>query len=97
VLPQTPIASVSPSSAWTPPSTSVSTVGPVTVTALNYIGPHTKYSSTQFNSWLGFGGGTTISGANLSVSAGASPYGIAFYTQHSVLPPPPCIGYPHCI
>jgi hypothetical protein len=52
-----------------------------------------------FSSWFTFGGGATISGLNLDVSAGGSPYAIAFYLDYLVKGPikPPCIGYPDCI
>ncbi len=98
VLPETPISSVNPPSAWTSPSTSVSTATPVSIAASEYLGPHSKFLGTVFSSWFVFGGGgATVSGLDLSVPAGESPYGIAFYNQYSFHLPPPCIGYPHCI
>jgi hypothetical protein len=98
VLSATPISSVTPASAWTSPSTTVSTATAVEITAQSYIGPYTDFSGTEFSSWFTFGGGTTISGVNLDVSAGESPYAIAFYLDYSTGPTkPPCIGYPHCI
>ncbi len=98
VLPETPISSVNPASAWTSPSTSVSTATPVSIAASEFIGPHSKFLGTVFSSWFVFGGGgATVSGFDLSVPAGESPYGIAFYNQYSFHLPPPCIGYPHCI
>jgi hypothetical protein len=99
VLPGTPISSVSPPSAWTSPSTSVSTATAVNVVAVPFLGAHTKFSGTPFSSWFVFGGGgSTTSGVDLDVPAGESPYAIAFYNQYSFhLPPVPCPGYPHCI
>jgi hypothetical protein len=99
VLPNTPISSVSPSSAWTSPSTSVSTATAVQIDALQLLGAHSKFFGTEFRSWFVFGGeGSTVSGLELQVPAGESPYAIAFYNQYnSHLPPVPCIGYPHCI
>ncbi|HXW79030.1 MAG TPA: hypothetical protein VEJ84_06000 [Acidimicrobiales bacterium] len=98
VLPGTPISSVSPASAWSSPSTSVSTATPVSIAASGFLGPHTKFGGTVFSSWFVFGGGgATVSGLNLAVPAGESPYAIAFYNQYSFHLPPPCIGYPHCI
>jgi hypothetical protein len=99
VLPGTPIGSVSPASAWTPPSTSVSTATVVNVDAVQFLGAHSKLSGTDFRSWFVFGGGgSTVSGLQVQVPAGESPYAIAFYNEYSPhLPPIPCIGYPHCI
>ena len=98
VLPGTPISSVSPASAWVSPSTSVSTATAVNIAASAYLGPHTKFGGTVFSSWFVFGGGgASISGLDLGVPAGESPYAIAFYNQYSFHLPPPCIGYPHCI
>jgi hypothetical protein len=99
VLPGTPISSVSPSSAWVPPSTSVSTASAVTIDALAFLGAHTKFFGTPFRSWFVFGGGgSKVSGNSLQVPAGESPYAIAFYSQYSShIPPIPCPGYPHCV
>ena len=99
VLPVTPISSVAPSSAWTAPSTSVSTATAVKIAAQPYIGPHSKFGGTVFGSWFVFGGASTVtvSGTNLDVPAGESPYAIAFYNQYTYPIPPPCIGYPYCI
>jgi hypothetical protein len=98
VLPDTPIDSVTPTSAWTSPSTSVSTATAVEIEAQSYIGTETPTSGTVFSSWFVFGGASTvsISGLDLNVPAGESPYAIAFYYQYTgykVI----CIGYPHCI
>ncbi len=63
VLPESPIESVLPATAWTSPSTSVSTATAVKITASEYLGTHTKSSFTKFRSWFVFGGGQfTISG-----------------------------------
>jgi hypothetical protein len=99
ILPGTPISSVSPSSAWTSPSTSVSTATAVNIGALPFLGPHSKFGATEFRSWFVFGGGgATVSGLQVQVPAGESPYAIAFYNEYaSHVPPIPCIGYPHCI
>jgi hypothetical protein len=98
VLPGTPIGTVNPASAWASPSTSVSTATAVNIAASSYFGPHTKFGGTAFSSWFVFGGGgASVSGLDLSVPAGESPYAIAFYNQYSFHLPPPCIGYPHCI
>jgi hypothetical protein len=98
VLPGTPISSVTPASAWTSPTTTVSTATAVDITAQSYIGLYSDFSGTEFSSWFTFGGGTTtISGLNLDVGAGESPYAIAFYLHYSTGPTkPPCIGFPHC-
>ena len=95
----TPISSVNPSSAWTAPSTSVSTATSVKIDALPFLGAHTKFASTDFKSWFVFGGGgSTVSGYELDVPGGESPYAIAFYDQYSFhVPPVPCPGWPHCI
>jgi hypothetical protein len=70
----------------------------VDITAQSYIGVHSDFSGTGFNSWFTFGGATTISGLNLDVGAGESPYAIAFYLNYtSGSPTPPCIPIPHCI
>ena len=98
VLPGTPISSVNPASAWASPSTSVSTATSVNIGASAFLGPHSKFGGTVFSSWFVFGGGgATISGLDLTVPAGESPYAVAFYNQYSFHLPPPCIGYPHCI
>ncbi len=99
VLPGTPVNSVAPSSAWTAPSTSVSTATGVKIGALPFYGAHTKFFGQPFSSWFVFaGGGATTSGLDLQVPGGESPYAIAFYGQYSFhLPPIPCPGYPHCI
>jgi hypothetical protein len=97
VLPVTPIDSVSPSSAWTAPSRSVSTATAVTITAKPYIGTHSSFSGTAFGSWFVFGGGTiTTSGVDLGVSAGESPYAIAFYFHYTGPPPKPGCVSPKC-
>jgi hypothetical protein len=99
VLAGTPIDSVTPASAWTSPSTSVSTTTAVEVEASSYLGGTPSFAGgTVFSSWFVFGGASTvsISGLDLSVPAGESPYAIAFYyqyTHHPVI----CIGYPRCI
>jgi hypothetical protein len=98
VLSGTPISSVTPASAWTSPSTTVSTATAVDITAQSYLGTYTPFSGTEFSSWFSFGGTSTISGLNLDVGAGESPYAIAFYLNYSTGPTkPPCIGFPHCI
>lgn len=97
VLAGTPISSVTPASAWTSPSTTVSTATAVDITAQSYIGVHSDFSGTGFSLWSTFGGGTTISGLNLDVSVGESPYAIAFYLDYSGTPTPPCIPIPHCV
>jgi len=76
VLPESPIASVVPATAWKSPSASVSTATAVNIAASESLGsPFTK-----FKSWFVFGGGKfKIKGANLIVGAGESPYAIAFY------------------
>lgn len=96
VLPGTPISSVTPSSAWTSPSTSVSTATTVEISALPYFGasPSATTGSTGFNTWFVFGAPSTVtvSGLNLSVPAGLSPYAIAFYlyVPPGYKPPPDC-------
>lgn len=103
VLPGTPIKSVTPSTAWTAPSTTVSTATAVTIDALSYQGaiPVTPLSGgTVFSKWFVFGGTTTVSGPaneDLSVPAGESPYAIAFYYYVAPHTKPICIGYPYCI
>ena len=99
VLAGTPINSVNPSSAWTAPNTSVSTATAVKIDAFQFLGAHSKFFGTEFRSWFVFGGGgSTVSGLQVQVPAGESPYAIAFYSQYSSgLPPIPCVGYPHCI
>ena len=93
VLPESPIESVLPATAWTSPSTSVSTATAVKITASEYLGTHTKSSFTKFRSWFVFGGGkVAISGAKVSVGAGQSPYAIAFYYQGGLPPLPKCKG-----
>ena len=67
-LPGSPIASVVPSSAWTPPSASVSTTTAVTITAANPV---------EFVKWLA--PGATATGTQLAVGAGVSTIAIAFY------------------
>ncbi len=80
VLPESPIESVVPATAWTSPSSSVSTATAVKITASEFIGTHTKFSFTGFRSWFVFGGSKVkIKGANVIVPAGESPYAIAFY------------------
>ncbi len=98
VLPDTPIGLVTPASAWTSPSMSVSTATAVNITAQSYLGTETSTSGTVFSSWFVFGGASTvtISGLDLNVPAGESPYAIAFYYQYTHSPII-CIGFPHCI
>ncbi len=98
VLSGTPIGSVAPASAWTPPSTSVSTSAAVDITGLGCLGSCTATSWTVFSSWFVFGGsGTLTSALDLKVPAGESPYAIAFYRQGTHTPiPTPCPGYPYC-
>ena len=98
VLPDTPIGLVSPAAAWTSPSTSVSTATAMDITAQSYLGTETSSSGTVFSSWFVFGGAktVTISGLDLNVPAGESPYPIAFYYQYTHSPII-CIGFPHCI
>jgi hypothetical protein len=101
VLPGTPISSVTPTSAWTSPSTSVSTATAVDISAASYLGPHSgSTGGTVFSKWFVFGGSSTsvtISGLDLDVQAGVSPYAIAFYNQYPAYHKPICIGYPYCI
>jgi hypothetical protein len=100
VLAATPIASVTPSTAWTSPSTHVSTSSAVSVTAQSYLGAHTLASgSTTFGSWFVFGAPSSVkvSALDLTVPAGVSPYAIAFYNQTPPYHKPICIGYPTCI
>jgi hypothetical protein len=93
VLPESPIESVSPSTAWTSPSASVLTATSVNITASEYLGPHSKTSFTKFGSWFVFGGTKVgISGPKVSVPAGESPYAIAFYSQGGLPPLPKCKG-----
>ncbi len=97
VLPESPIESVLPATAWTSPSTSVSTATAVKITASEYLGTHTKSSFTKFRSWFVFGGGKFgISGPKVIVGAGESPYAIAFYNQGGLPPLPKCKS-PECI
>lgn len=96
VLPGTPIGSVSPAAAWTSPNTSVPTTSAaVDITAASCFGTCTVTSWTVFSSWFVFGGtGIATSGLDLKVSAGQSPYAIAFYRQgaHTPIPKGPCIA-----
>jgi hypothetical protein len=93
VLPESPIESVFPATAWTAPSTSVSTATAVKITASEYLGSHTLTSFTKFRSWFVFGGGKfAISGPKLAVGKGESPYAIAFYLQGGLPPLPKCKG-----
>jgi hypothetical protein len=97
VLPVTPIASVSPSSAWTSPSKSVSTASAATISAKQYLGFHSSFAGTAFGSWFVFGGsGITVSGLDLGVPAGESPYAIAFYFHYTGPPPKPGCVSPKC-
>lgn len=84
---KTPIASVTPSGAWTgPPSTTVSTTtsaNPVVITAASLIGGFGRFAS-----WLQFGNGSA-SGPTLTVPAQGASTAIAFYT---VPQPDPCDG-----
>ncbi|MFI5042200.1 MAG: hypothetical protein ACHQNA_10205 [Acidimicrobiales bacterium] len=98
VLSGTPISSVTPPVAWTSPGTSVSTATAVDIAAAYCFGTCTTASWTTLVSWFVVGGaGTvTISGLDLTVSAGASPYAIAFYRHGTHAPiPNPCPG-PEC-
>jgi hypothetical protein len=100
VLPETPVASVTPASAWTSPGTSVSTATAVSITAASELGAYgVATGGTVFSSWFVFGGASTVtvSGLDLAVPAGESPYAIAFYNQFTPYHKPPCIGAPHCI
>lgn len=100
VLPEAPIASVTPTSAWTSPSASVSTATAVNITAASELGPYgIATGGTVFSSWFVFGGASaaTVSGLDLAVPVGESPYAIAFYNQYTGYHKPICIGYPHCI
>lgn len=91
VFPNTPIASVTPSGAWTgPPSTTVKTdtstpPSPVRIAALDKI---TGYG--LFNSWLQFcTTGSTVSKKVLTVPANGGGQAIAFY---GIPTPDPCQG-----
>ncbi|MGO9180544.1 MAG: hypothetical protein ACLQHS_14975 [Candidatus Limnocylindrales bacterium] len=99
VLSGTPIDAVTPASAWTSPSTAVSTATAVEIAASLDFGPSTASSGKAFVSWFvpGAPSGVTISGPDLMVSAGLSPYAIAFYRQYThPLLTKPCPGYPYC-
>ena len=99
VLAGTPIDSVTPTSAWTSPSTSVSTTTAVEVEASSYLGGTPSFAGgTVFSSWFVFGGASTVttSGLDLNVPVGESPYAIAFYYQYTHAPVI-CVGYPRCI
>jgi hypothetical protein len=67
-LPSSPIASVTPSSAWAAPSNSVSTTTAVTITAVDPL---------EFVQWLA--PDATATGAQLAAGAGVSTLAIAFY------------------
>ena len=100
VLPETPIASVMPASAWTSPSKSVSTPTAVDISAASELGPYgLATEGTVFSSWFVFDGASTVtvSGLDLAVPAGESAYAIAFYNQFTPHHKPPYIGAPHCI
>ena len=100
VLSGTPIDAVTPASAWTTPSTSVSTATSVEIAASLSFGPYTASSGKAFVSWFvpGAPSTVTISGPDLMVPAGLSPYAIAFYRQYThPIYPKPCPGYPYCI
>jgi hypothetical protein len=75
IIPNTPIASVTPSTAWSgPPSTTVSTTaGSVVITAQPEIVPYGKFSS-----WLELPA-TSQKGENLAVAANGAVDAIAFY------------------
>jgi len=93
VLPESPIESVFPATAWKSPSTSVSTATAVSINAAEYLGPHSKTSFTKFRSWFVFGGGKfAVVGPKVTVGAGESPYAIAFYLQGGFPPLPECKG-----
>jgi hypothetical protein len=104
VLPGTPISTVTPVTsppAWTSPSTTVSTATTVNIAALPFLNVHNKYMSTSFSSWFVFGSPATVavSGLELRVDEGVSPYAVAFYKQFTAPPGPPipCPGHPHCV
>jgi len=69
-LPGTPVASTSPSSAWTSPSHTVFTKTAVTVTAGNPL---------ELLYWRALPKTATVDGTKLSVAAGVSTVAIAFY------------------
>jgi hypothetical protein len=87
VISGTPIASVTPTTAWAgPPSTTVSTTtsaSPVAITARPLIG-----GSGLFRSWLQFGNGSVASSV-LTVPASGASFAIAFY---GIPVPDPCDG-----
>ena len=81
LLPQTPIASVVPASAWSGGnSENVSNSTSVTITAKDSIAGD---SGETFDGWLQFENGV-VSGATLTVPAGKSCYAIASYRNHKV-------------
>jgi hypothetical protein len=72
----------------------------VNITAASELGPYgIATGGTVFSSWFVFGGASaaTVSGLDLAVPVGESPYAIAFYNQYTGYHKPICIGYPHCI
>jgi hypothetical protein len=93
VLTESPIQSVLPATAWTSPSTSVSTATAVNIAASESL----STPFTKFTSWFVFGGGKfKIKGAHLIVGAGESPYAIAFYSPSGLSPKIKCKS-PKCI
>jgi hypothetical protein len=81
LLPQTPIASVVPASAWSGGnSEDVSNSTSLTITAKDSIAGD---SGETFDGWLQFEDGV-ISGATLAVPAGESCYAIASYRNHKL-------------
>lgn len=81
LLPQTPIASVAPPSAWSGGnSENVSNSTQVTITAKQSISGD---PGETFEGWLQFGDGV-VSGATLTVPAGKSCYAVASYRNHKV-------------
>lgn len=93
VLAESPIESVLPATAWTSPSTSVSTATAVNIAASESLGTPV----TKFTSWFVFGGGKfKIKGTHVIVGAGESPYAIAFYSPGGRHPRIECKS-PKCI
>jgi hypothetical protein len=91
----TPVASVSPSSLWSTPSTSVSTETSspsVTIMARASLGVSPKFSPL-FQRWQELPK-TKIAGSSLTVPADTSAEAIAFYRQLAAPPPNPCLGKP---
>ncbi len=81
LLPQTPIASVVPATAWSGGnSENVSNANSVTITAKDSTA---EDSGETFDGWLQFENGV-VSGATLTIPAGESCYVIASYRNHQV-------------